>query len=44
LCRMNGDFKELPMLKMIQAEALINLLDQKGIIPKQELFEEMRAV
>jgi hypothetical protein len=41
---MNGDFKELPMLKMIQAEALINLLDQKGIIPKQELFEEMRAV
>jgi hypothetical protein len=41
---MNGDFKELLMLKMIQAKVLINLLDRKGIIPKQELFEEMRAV
>jgi hypothetical protein len=28
----------------IQAEALINLLDRKGIISKQELFEEMKRV
>ena len=36
--------KELLMSEVIQAEALINLLDRKGIISKQELLEEMKAV
>ena len=30
-------FKELLMSEIIQSEALINLLDKKGIISKQEL-------
>ena len=37
-------FKELLMSEVIQAEALINLLDRKGIISKQELLEEMNAI
>lgn len=36
-------FKEL-MSEVIHAKALINLLDRKGIISKQELLEEMKAV
>ncbi|MGA9111862.1 MAG: hypothetical protein WB290_16395 [Smithella sp.] len=38
------DFKELLMSEVIQSEALINLLDKKGIISKQELLEEMKIV
>ena len=38
------DFKDLLMSEVIQSEALINLLDRKGIISKQELLEEMRRV
>lgn len=37
-------FRELLMSEIIQAEALINLLDRKGIISKQELLEEIVAV
>ena len=37
-------FKELLMSEVIQMEALINLLDKKGIISKQELLEEMKRV
>lgn len=37
-------FKELLMSELIQAEASINLLDRKGIISKEELLEEMKAV
>jgi len=37
-------FKELLMSEVIQSEALINLLDQKGIISKKELLEEMKRV
>jgi hypothetical protein len=37
-------FKELLMSEVIQSEALINLLDSKGIISKQELLEEMKKV
>jgi hypothetical protein len=37
-------FKELLMSEVIQVEALINLLDEKGIISKQELLEEMNRV
>jgi len=36
--------KELLMSEVIQSEALINLLDKKGIISKQELLEEMKKV
>jgi hypothetical protein len=38
------DFKELLMSEVIQSEALINLLDRKGLISKQELLEEMKQV
>jgi hypothetical protein len=38
------NFKELLMSEVIQSEALINLLDRKGIITKQELLEEMKKV
>jgi hypothetical protein len=38
------DFKELLMSEVIQSEAIINLLDKKGIINKQELLEEMKKV
>lgn len=37
-------FKELLMSEVIQSEALINLLEKKGIISKQELLEEMKIV
>ncbi len=37
-------FKELLMSEVIQLEALINLLDEKGIIGKQDLLEEMKNV
>ena len=37
-------FKELLMSEVIQAEALINLLDRKGIISRQELLHEIQAV
>ena len=32
------------MSEVIQSEALINLLDNKGIISKQELLDEMKRV
>jgi glycyl-tRNA synthetase alpha subunit len=38
------DLKELLMSEVIQSEALINLLDGKGIISKQELLKEMKRV
>ena len=37
-------FKELLMSEVLQSEALINLLDRKGIISKQELLEEMNRL
>lgn len=36
--------EELLMSEVIQSEALINLLDRKGIISKQELLEEMKNI
>lgn len=38
------EFKELLMSEVIQSEALINLLDRKGIVSKKELLEEMKRV
>ena len=37
-------FREMLMSEVIQSEAIINLLDKKGIISKQELIEEMKRV
>lgn len=36
--------EELLMSEVIQSEALINLLDRKGIVSKQELLEEMKTI
>jgi hypothetical protein len=38
------DLKELLMSEVIQSEVLINLLDKKGIISKQELLDEIKRV
>ena len=38
------DLQELLMSEVIQSEALINLLDRKGIISKGELLEELKRV
>jgi len=38
------NFDELLMSEIITSEALINLLDKKGIISKPELLEEMMRV
>jgi hypothetical protein len=37
-------FKEMLMSEVIQSEALINLLDKKCIISKEELLEEIKRV
>lgn len=37
-------FKEALISEIISSEALINLLDRKGIITKAELLEEIMAV
>ena len=37
-------FRELIMSEIIQAESLIALLDRKGIISRQELLAEIKAV
>ena len=38
------DLKELLMSEVVQSEALINLLDKKGLISKQELLAEMKRI
>ena len=38
------DFKDLLVSEIIQHEALINLLDKKGIISKKELLEEVKKI
>jgi hypothetical protein len=37
-------FKEMLLNEVVTSEAIINLLDRKGIISKKELMEEMRRV
>ncbi len=37
-------FKEVLLSEVIQFEALVNLLERKGIIDKNELLEEMKRV
>jgi len=43
-CGIASDLKELLISEVIQSEALINLLDRKGIISKEELLEEIKRV
>jgi len=38
------EFKELLLSEVIQSEALINLLERKGIVSKKELLEEIKQV
>jgi len=38
------DIKELLMSEVIQSEALINILERKGIVSKAELLAEMKSV
>ena len=37
-------FREMLLSEVITSEAIINLLNRKGIISKQELMEEMKRV
>jgi hypothetical protein len=37
-------FEELLLSNVLQQEALINLLDKKGIIKKGEILEELKRV
>jgi hypothetical protein len=37
-------FKELLMFEVIHSEALVNLLDRKGIITKKERLTEMKRI
>lgn len=39
-----SELKELIMSMIYQMEALTNLLDSKGIVPKQDLLEEMKRI
>ena len=38
------DLKEVVISEIIQSEALVNLLERKGIITKEELLEEIKKV
>lgn len=38
------DIKELIISEVIQTEALVNLLEKKGILTKRELMDEIRDV
>lgn len=38
------EMQELMMSMVIQSEAITNLLEQKGLISKQELLDEMKRV
>ncbi len=38
------DFKQVILSEVIQSEALINLLEHKGILTRQELLEEVKRV
>jgi hypothetical protein len=40
----NVDFEGLLISEIIQSEALVNLLDRKGIISKEELLDEIKRI
>jgi hypothetical protein len=38
------DIKEMMIYEVVLSEALVNLLDKKGIIKKAELLEEIKKI
>jgi hypothetical protein len=38
------DLREVVISEIIQSEALVNILERKGLITKQELLEEIKKV
>ena len=42
--KQTADFKELLVSEMVQSEALVNVLERKGILTKKELLEEIQRV
>ena len=38
------DFKEMMVYEVVLSEALVNLLDKKGIVKKAELLEEIKKI
>jgi hypothetical protein len=38
------DLKELVLSEVIQMEALINILESKGILTREEVLEEMKQI
>ena len=38
------DIKEMMVYEVVLSEALVNLLDRKGIIKKAELLEEIKKI
>jgi hypothetical protein len=38
------DIKEMMVYEVVLSEALVNLLDKKGIIKKAELLEEVKKI
>ena len=42
--KQTADFKELLISEMVQSEALVNVLERKGILTKKELLEEIQRV
>ena len=42
--RQTADFKELLVSEMVQSVALVNVLERKGILTKNELLEEIERV
>jgi hypothetical protein len=38
------DFKELILSEVIQMEALINILEAKGVLTREEVVEEMKSI
>jgi hypothetical protein len=38
------DLKELVLSEVIQMEALINILESKGILTRDEVVEEMKSI
>ena len=38
------DLREIVISEIIQSEALVNLLERKGIITKEELLKEIKRV
>ncbi|HPL62925.1 MAG: hypothetical protein PHG91_01975 [Syntrophales bacterium] len=42
--KQSSEMREALVSEMIESEALINILERKGIITKQELVQEMKKL